>query len=208
MKKNCISASFVAVFTQALPVIPPLDNKFCKDLFGLPYDTINGLTNEGYIIAIENKPMPSVTITPQKIVVKAQSVLNLATYVDSLAKEFKSKGIPMASSAYGINTEYQWLDLNSPSSEWMWNRFINPAMATATMNQCNKVSFRFVVNDSEAVNMEFMPRVGINDGIFASVNHHHAIGLNEFPTQGLLKVMFEDSQRLLEKIFFPTIIGE
>lgn len=208
MKKDCISVSFVAVLTQALPGVPALENKFCRELFGMPYDTVNVMTNEGYVIAVENKPMPSVTIAPQKIVFKAQKVEELATYVDALAKEFKRIGVPMESGAFGINSEYQWIDMDSPSVDWMWNRFINPSMAVAPMNQCNRVSFRFVMNEEEVVNLELMPRVGRNDGIFASVNHHHASGMKEFPPQDVLIKLFGETEKLLDEKFFSTIIGK
>lgn len=208
MSSERISVSFVAVFAQPMPGVPALENKFCRELFDMPYDTFNGMTPEGYVIAVENKPMPSITITPQKIVFKAQTPEALATYVDALAKEFKSKGIPMKSSAFGVNSEYQWIGLESPSSEWMWDRFINPSMAIAPMNQCNRVSFRFVMNEFEVVNLEFMPRVGRNDGIFASVNHHHASEINEFPSQDILKKLFDSSEKYLKEHFFLTLIGE
>lgn len=207
MKKERISVSFVAVFSQALPGVPALENKFCRELFGMPYDTFNGMTPEGYVIAVENKPMPSITITPQKIVFKAQKVEELANYVAALAKEFKSNGIPMDSAAFGINSEYQWIDMDSQSSEWIWNRFINPSMAIAPMNQCNRVSFRFVMNENEVVNLEFMPRVGRNDGIFASVNHHHASEMKEFPSQDMLRKLFESSEEFLEEKFFSILVG-
>ena len=200
--------SFVAVFAQAMPGVPALENKFCRELFGMPYDTFNGVTPEGYVIAVENKPMPSITITPQKIVFKAQKPEELATYVDALAKEFKSKGIPMDSSAFGINSEYQWIEMGSPSSEWMWNRFINSSMSIASMNQCNRVSFRFVMNECEVVNLEFMPRVGRNDGVFASVNHHHASEMKEFPSQEVLIQLFDSSEKILDEKFFSTLVGE
>ena len=200
--------SFVAVFAQAMPRVPALENKFCRDLFDMPYDTFNGVTPEGYVIAVENKPMPSITITPQKIVFKAQKPEELAIYVDALAKEFKSKEISMDSSAFGINSEYQWIEIDSQSSEWMWNRFINPSMSIAPMNQCNRVSFRFVMNEFEVVNLEFMPRVGRNDGIFASVNHHHGSEMKEFPSQEMLIQLFESSEKFLDEKFFSTLVGE
>lgn len=207
MNRECISVSFVAVFSQALPGVPALENKFCRELFGMPYDTFNGLTNEGYVIALENKPMPSIIITPQKIVFKAQNVAELAKYVDALAKEFKSKDIPMASSAFGVNSEYQWIGMTTPPSEWIWKRFINPSMAIGQMNQCNRLSFRFVMNEFEELNLELMPRVGRNDGIFASVNHHHASEINEFPTEKMLSKLFEDSGDFLDDKLFSIIIG-
>lgn len=206
MDKEVISVSFVAVFSKILPNVPALENKFCRDLFGMPYDTFNGVTQEGYVIAVENKPMPSITITPQKIVFKAKTVDELAKYVNAIAREFASKSIPMAYSAFGVNSEYQWINLPETAGRWIWQHFINPTLGNGESNQCNSISLRFGINESEHLNMEFLPRIGRHDGVFASINHHHSIGGNELPNHEVLAKLFKDTTVLIDEQF-RNIIG-
>lgn len=208
MTRDCKSVSFVAVFSRILPMIPALDNQFCRDLFGKPYKTINGMTPEGYVIAIENKPLPSITISPQKIVFKAKTAEELSKYVESLKDKFLSINLPIDYSAFGVNFEYQWMDLPEDPSLWMRNCFIKDNISIeGTTCFCNHVALRFILNETEALNIEIMPRNGIRNGILASINHHHAIGGKAFPKQSDLEQMFAASTELLEQIIFNHIIS-
>ena len=72
-KGRLICLSFVGVLKQPLMVIPNMDGKFCRELFGMPYETFNGITPDGYAIALNNKPFPLVVISPTKIIIKAES---------------------------------------------------------------------------------------------------------------------------------------
>ena len=80
MNKKCISISFVGVLSQPIN-LPMLSNDFCQGLFGNPSETFNGLTPEGYVIALNNKPMPMIVFNPQKFIFKASSLEELAKYI-------------------------------------------------------------------------------------------------------------------------------
>lgn len=47
MEKSRISIAYVGVLSPSKENLTfELDNKFCRDLFGQPYDTVNGMTPE------------------------------------------------------------------------------------------------------------------------------------------------------------------
>ncbi len=209
MKKDCISLAFVAVFAKPLSVVPVPDSEFCKNLFGNPLDTYHGMGPEGYVIAVKNKPVPAVVIGPTKIMVKAHNVEDLAKYVKEFSELSAQKGVSMAYSAYGTNGEYQWLELPSSSTEWMWKRFVNPSMEISpTGSQCTKISFRFIESAEESVNIEVEPRNGVHDGLFVSVNHHHEHGGDALPCQEELTEMFRRSEELFDNKYFKKIITD
>lgn len=66
MRLEPISIAFVGVYNAILPMIPGLDNKFCRHLFDNPDETVNGMSAEGYTISINKKPFPLVVFNPQK----------------------------------------------------------------------------------------------------------------------------------------------
>ena len=124
-KGRLICLSFVGVLKQPLMVIPNMDGKFCRELFGMPYETFNGITPDGYAIALNNKPFPLVVISPTKIIIKAESKDILLKYVGAVKEELFKMNIPISLSAFGINSEYQWLGLEENADTWLWNHFIN-----------------------------------------------------------------------------------
>ena len=83
-KGQLICLSFVGVLKQPLPIIPNMESRFCRDLFGMPYDTFNGITPEGYVIAINGKPFPMVVVSPTKIIIKAESKDSLIKYTGAI----------------------------------------------------------------------------------------------------------------------------
>lgn len=204
-KQVCIS--FVGVFKQPLMVIPDMDGKFCRELFEMPYETFNGNTPEGYVIAINNKPFPMVIISPTKIIIKAENRDSLIKYVVAIKSELKRMNVPISLVAFGINSEYQWLGLDANADTWMWNHFINKDIITGKeYNVCNKVNLRIGINDNQFANIEIMPRVGIRNGLFANINHHHNIVLDELPNAESLKIIIDESNSTITTNVIDKII--
>lgn len=202
-----ICQSFVGVFKQPLMVIPNMDGKFCRDLFGMPYDTFNGITPEGYVIAINNKPFPMVVINPAKIIVKAENKELLLKYVDAVKQELKKMGVPLSLSAFGINSEFQWLGLDANAETWLWNHFIDKNINTGNdYHMCNKINMRIGINDNQFANVEVMPRMGIRNGLFANINHHHNVVLDDIPdTEDLDKYICESDSTIHANIINKII---
>lgn len=181
-KGHLICQSFVGVFKQPLMVIPNMDGKFCRELFGMPYDTFNGITPEGYVIAINNKPFPMVVINPTKIIIKAENKDILIKYVEAVKNELKNMEVPLSLAAFGINSEFQWLGLDANAETWLWNHFIDKDINTGNeYHMCNKINMRIGINDNQFANVEVMPRMGIRNGLFANINHHHNEVLDDIP---------------------------
>lgn len=206
-KGHLICMSFVGVLKQPLSVIPNLDSKFSRDLFGIPYETFNGLTPEGYTIALNNKPFPMVVINPTKIIVKADNKESLIKYVEAIKGELAKINVPISLSAFGINSEYQWLGLDENADTWLWNHFINPEINTGNeYHVCNKLNLRIGINDHQLVNIELEPRMGNRNGLFANINHHHNVVLDELPNSESLNKFIEESNSTINSDIIAKII--
>lgn len=197
MEKKDMNLSFVAVWKQPMVMIPQMDGMFCRELFGMPYETMNGLTPEGYTIAVNNKPHPMVIINPEKLIVKASDINSLISYVEAVKTEIGKKSIPnfdMSISAFGINFEKEILDLNESAEVWMWNRFIKGNVTTASdFHLCGKLTLRIGINENQVANIDIEPRIGVDNGIFININHHHNQSCNSIPEAGQLRNMVETS---------------
>jgi len=189
-----------------------MDGKFCRELFGMPYETFNGITPEGYTITINNKPFPLIVISPTKIIFKAENKESLLKYVEAIKSELQriSKedfNIPVSLAAFGINSEYQWLGLDENADTWIWNHFIDKKIRTGNeYHVCNKINLRIGINDNQFANIELAPRIGIRNGLFANINHHHNIALDELPNADILDKYIEDSDIVINSNVISKII--
>lgn len=207
MKRGLICLSFVGVLKQPLTVIPNMDGKFCRELFEMPYETFNGITPDGYVIAINNKPFPLVVINPTKIIIKAEGKDLLLKYTEAIKGELNRMGIPVSFSSFGINSEYQWLELDTNADIWLWDHYINKNVNTDNeYHMCNKLNLRIGLGDNQFANLEIAPRMGIRDGLFANINHHHNIVLDEIPNADVLdKYINESNSTIISNIIAKII---
>lgn len=207
MDKINFSISFVGVWERPLAVLPNFDNRFAKDLFGQPYETFNGLTPEGYVIAIENKPFPMFTLSPNRLVIKAKDSQSLQKYLDVI-KPALDRMIPFTRfAAFGINSEYQWTDIDGSPETWLWNHFINPSIFNpSSVQMCNKLNLRIGINETQLANVEIEPRRGIRNGIFVNINHHHNQSLPGIPTGDEVKILIDNSLKVIEEFVVKTLI--
>ena len=210
MEMKDMSLSYVAVWNQPMAMIPQLDGKFCRELFGMPYETVNGLTPDGYTIAVNNKPYPMVVISPARLIVKAQDIDSLVRYVEAVKEEMGKANIPnfkMSLSAFGINFEKEILGLNENAEVWMWKRFIKDNVKTnSDFHLCGKLTLRIGIGDNQVANVDIEPRMGIDDGIFVNINHHHNQGSDSIPSAKQLRDLVETSvvkikSEIMDKLF-------
>lgn len=207
MDKNSFSVSFVGVMVKPLDVLPVMDNKFAKDLFELPYDTFNGITPEGYIIAIENKPFPMVIVNPEKLIIKAKDMDSLVVYLNKIKAEFDRMSVKFAFSSFGINSEYQWVNIGSSAETWLWDHFMKRTFVLdAPFHLCSKLNLRVGINDTQLVNLEIEPRRGVRDGIFANINHHHNQPLDVIPTGDYAISLISESMKIINDRIIKTLI--
>ena len=207
MEKTSFSISFVGVWEKPLAVLPNFDNRFAKDLFGLPYDTFNGFTPDGYVVAIENKPFPMVVLSPTRLVIKSKDRNGLQEYMEALQPEIDKFIHGNRFSSFGINSEYQWTDINESSEVWLWNHFINPSLSdVSSFQMCNKLNLRLGINETQVANVEIEPRRGIRNGIFANINHHHNQFLSGMPIGEEAKSLIESSIETIEERIIKRLI--
>lgn len=208
MSKKRLSVSFVGVFRNLISMLPVLDHEFCSQLFQQPQDTvISGLGPEGFFIRVANKSYPTIVINPQKIIFTAASNELLYSYIEAIKKKFQEIGLNMQYIAYGLNYEYEWVDLKVSSSQWLWKHFFNTNLSISDMPlTCNKVSLKTDINENEYIYTDIEPRAGIDNGIFAMVNHHKQLALETLPNKQELIQLYKESERLVEKKFLLNII--
>lgn len=206
MERKCISISFVGVYTQPTN-IPTLDNDFCKNLFNVPSDTFYGVSPEGFVITVNNKPFPLIIIGPQRILFKAASREMLFQYIYAIKRKLSELGVNLSFNAYGVNYEYEWTELEDNSDIWLWNHFVNPNLSIDNgYRVCNGISLRLSTNENKVMNVQVEQRAGIRNGIFASFNHHHNLLLQEFPNEDELTEIYNTSQVYLEDEVILKII--
>lgn len=207
MEKKRLSVSFVGVFESQLPTIPQLDEGFCRNLFQSPYSTISGFSSEGFFIRVNNNPLPAVVVNPQKIVIIAENRKLLYEYINALNDYFLCINFKVKINAFGLNYEYEWTELEEDSGFWLWKHFIVPDVHIGNGYQaCNKLMLRLGINNNEFVNLEIEPRIGVSNGIYMSVNHHHNDTIEFLPEQRKLDSLYESSLRLLEDDYFSNLI--
>lgn len=208
-KGQLICLSFVGVLKQPLSIIPNMESRFCRDLFGMPYDTFNGITPEGYVIAINGKPFPMVVVSPTKIIIKAESKDSLIKYTGAIKGELSKMGTPTSLASFGINSEYQWVGLEENADAWLWNHFIDKNIDTDNeYHMCNSINLRIGINDCQFANVEIAPRMGIRNGLYANINHHHNIVLDEIPNADLLEKYIAESDITIKSSVIAKLIGD
>lgn len=209
MKKGqLICLSFVGVLKQPLTIIPNIESNFCRNLFGMPYETFNGITPEGYVIAISNKPFPMVILSPTRIIIKAENKDSLIQYTQAIKEELKKMNTPISLASFGINNEYQWLGLEVNADEWLWNHFIGNNINTNNeYHMCNNINLRIGINENQFANIELAPRIGTRNGLFANINHHHNITLDEIPNTRLLSEYIDASNKIINSCIISKLIG-
>lgn len=212
MEKKDMSLSYVAVWSQPMTMMPQMDARFCRDLFGMPYETVNGLMPEGYTIAVNNKPYPMVVINPAKLIVKAQDLDSLVKYVEAVKAEIGKATLPnfnMTLSAFGINFEKEILGLDENAEVWMWNHFIKENVKTESdFHLCGKLTLRIGIEENQVANIDIEPRLGVDNGIFVNVNHHHNQNLDTIPDALQLKEMIETSISTIDSQVVNKLFNE
>lgn len=203
MEKKDMCLSFVAVWNQPMTMMPQMEARFCRDLFGMPYETVNGLMPDGYTIAVNSKPYPLVVLNPAKLIVKAQTLDNLVKYVEAIKTEIEKANLPnfgMALSAFGINFEKEILGLDENAEAWMWNHFIRDNVQPGSdFHLCGRLTLRIGIEENQVANIDIEPRMGVDNGIFVNINHHHNQSLDSIPGAAQLKEMIETSVSSIEE---------
>jgi len=207
MIKNDISFSFVGVLSTPIERIPNFDNSFCQNLFGIPAETQGFFTQEGFVIAVNNKPIPVVVVNANKIVIRATKE-TLAEITEKIKQELEKYKISMALYAFGMNCEIEYIDLEDDSRSWLWNRFIKDDInPNSKFKLCDSLKFNLTQDDDSILNVVIEPRVGKRNGIFIGINHHHNITLSSIPEKDDIERFIEDTSSVVG-CTLNNLIGE
>ncbi len=213
MRRNLISVSFVGVFYEEKREIPLLENRFCKDIFGDPYNTNSGVSPDGFCIDYMGKPAPKIIVGPQRIAFIVTSVDELFEYMSKVEQQINVQTggkFSFKLKAFGLNYEYEWLDLDEMTQVWLGRKFLANNVC-ANMSEhfrvlCNTINFSISPTNDTCYNIDIQPRVNVPNGLFAAVNHHHQGILDTLPDDETLSRLYEESRSLLENDILSTII--
>ena len=199
MNNNLLTISFVGVFKTPQTMIQPLNAKFCREVFHNPGNTVSGFSPNGFVVKHRTLPAPSISITPEKLIVMATSLNDLFEYINSLRAQIPEYEF----AAYGLNRDIESLGIcqNEDIGDWMCRHFIKQQYYYGNrVNRTSKLNFLFDINDNELVNIDMEPRVGIRNGLFMSINHHNNYQMKGLPTQNKLNNLYYDSNEKVNRV--------
>lgn len=201
MTLDLLTISYVAVFNNIAAQLPVFDNQFSRDLFNRPYDTFNGMTPDGYTVALNNAPAPIFVFNPQKLIFKATNQTELGKYVNLVKSKLSDMNFNTAYQAFGINCEYQLSDIGDNAVSWMWKKFIKAEIDNNSLSkECNSLSLSVEIENKERMNIVIEPRAGMPNAVFISVNHHHPRVFKELPTPEEIVNMCNHSMKRIEAL--------
>lgn len=215
MKHRVLSYSFVGVWARPALEIPMLDKRFCMDLFGDPYKTNSGLSNEGFLITFQDgsNPAPTALINPQRLQVTSQ---NLNTTIDVAIKVGKeiakaSKGrFSLELRSFGLNTEHEILRLEGSTENWLTKKFLAKGLKIDKKNKelvvhTKKLAFDIIHEQGNKKTISVEPRVNEPGGVFVYVNDHNEIPMDHLPTKKELESLFQGSIDTIKNDVLPLI---
>lgn len=213
MTHSTISYSIVGVWSKPIQNIPLLEKKFCLELFDDPYQTEHGLSEEGFIIALNDnkKPMPIVKINPLRIQFVHRTVDELIVSTEKVVQELKrltSSKFDFNLKAIGINTEHEWTGLDIDAEDYLSQHYLQSKIGTNSgyLVKAKSLSFQIFSEDDGLYGIKLEPRANNKKGLFCSINDHRDLNIPEFPDNEMITSLFSDSLEKLESNVFKNII--
>lgn len=213
MTHSIISYSIVGVWSKPIQKIPLLEKKFCLELFDDPYQTEHGLSDEGFIIALNDnkKPMPIVKINPLRIQFVHRTVEELVVTTEKVIKELKnltSSKFDFNLKAIGINTEHEWTGLEIDADDYLSQQYLQSKISTNSgySVKAKSLNFQILSEDDGLYSIKLEPRANNKKGLFCGVNDHRDFSVEEFPDKEMITSFFNDSLQKLESKVFKKII--
>jgi len=213
MTHTIISYSIVGVWAKPIQKIPLLKKKFCLELFGEPYQTEYGLSDEGFIIVLNDnkKPMPIVKINPLRIQFVHRTVEELIITTEKVVNELKdltSSKFNFRLKAIGVNTEHEWSGLEIDAADYLSQNYLQSKISNESgfIVKAKSLNFQILSEDEGLYSIKLEPRANNKKGLFCSINDHREINVEEFPDREMITGLFNDSQHKLESKVFKNII--
>ncbi|EOQ94823.1 hypothetical protein LEP1GSC195_0932 [Leptospira wolbachii serovar Codice str. CDC] len=190
--------------------IPILDRRFCLDLFGDPYNTSAGTSEQGFIITKHSGrlPYPSVIINPQRIQIIGHESFEVADLYEKVTNEIvrvTNGSLPLFYSNIGLNTEHEWNDIGENGETWLTDRFIQNGLRQIDRPYITKtldLRFEVIIGDDQRFNIQLQPRKGVSNSLYAAINDHRIWTSITTPDKKVVEDLLDDSVReLKQKVF-------
>lgn len=194
MTLNELTISFVGVFRTPQAMIPQLSSEFCRNIFHNPELTMSGITPIGFVVKHKLQPVPMISISSDKFVIMAKTTDELFSYIESIKAQ-----VPVYEfGSYGLNRDFEYLGVGQSAADWISSRFIKDRFRIGKNVNCSsRLNLMFDTGENEFLNIDVEPRVGIQDGLFLSVNHHNNCPMPGFPDRDRLRMLFNRSEQLI-----------
>lgn len=215
MEHSVLSYSLVCLWAKPVQKIPILDKKFCLDLFDDPYNTEHGLSDDGFVVVLNEgkNPTPLFKINPLRIQFLHRSLdelINTTGKVVSQLIELTSSEFQFNIRALGINTEHEWTGLDKNAEDYLAEEYLNAKINKQDSDnlfiKTKTLDFQIISNDNGRFGVKLEPRANNKKSIFCKINDHRVTDLNEFPNENEIRSLFDDSLDKLEKHIFNRII--
>lgn len=174
----------VGLWQSPLAELPVPSNKFALDLFADPYNTTQGMSELGYVIA-KLPGFSRAVINPLRIEVAGQSATEVAEVAAKLFAFLQSKQHkdhePLALRRIGWNAEHEWSGLDENAIEWLGKQL---RVSTGPDETILGLDLKFVVKSEEdAFQIRLQPRAGNNEAVFVNTNLDREWTGDELPTE-------------------------
>jgi hypothetical protein len=212
MKHKLLTYAFVGVWEKAPSVIPTLDNRFCLDLFGDPYNTKTWIGIDGFHISKTlNEPgqiVPNVVINNFRIQVSSSQLSETSSVFEKVTSALQSadSGIENSFAQAGYNVEYEITELGTTYQSWLATNFFNERLykgETGFMILGQDMNF-VLVSGPVLYNVVLQPRLNNPEAAFFQFNRH--VGEPSKVLDGsCLEKQFSEVQKEIEQKVFKTL---
>jgi hypothetical protein len=208
MKTKILSYSFVGIWKQLFSQIPILDNTFSKDIFKDPYNTISGISPNGFVITLQDVfPAKTVLFNTQRIEISSVNLHEVSEILIKILKEFDiSTNNSTEFANLGFNFELE-VDLGQKADNWIKNSFFgNLISKNQGINIIGKAIHFDIAVQQKRYDVLIEPRLSQENAIFIKINDH-IVESYKFEKSRDVENFFNDSYKEIESSFLPKLIS-
>jgi hypothetical protein len=187
-----------------------LDNKFCKDLFDDPYNTDVGFSPDGFTIGLTSLqvPSPHIVIGPTRAMFMSNDFGQVKSVIGKIKKElYRLKSHSLEISAIGVNTEYEFLEIEETAQKYLETRFLDSGFRNPEHFPVHMTDIRFQVKTDENnfYSLLIQPRANQPNGLYINVNAHRQLDISGIPSGEYLDDLYNQTNKELKDFIFPAL---
>lgn len=215
MKHTPLSYTFVGIWATPLPGMPKLDLPVLQNLFGDPYTTNIGISQDGSLVVqkMGKPPAPMLMFGPLRFQVQCPTIDETVKAFGKVRQEAYAKTnqqVPLLS-VVGVNTEHEWTQPTfTPSARWLAELYIRKGLFQPPLEaEVLAQTINFTISLSNPVrryNVQLQPRADKEDGVFAAINDHREWN-QAVPTMIQVANLLKESEADIHDRLAPLMLG-